>query len=168
MSFQKEEHFVSERRQLVGRAFVLSERRLARQPVHDPSEQTMDLRPIGRCVPCPPRRHAFLDTRRDHLDDVAPAQRHAFARKAICAVVGRHLVLGALILSELLFAAAVLSLVSAVVFTALFGPVLSTGAMLLVAIPFSAAALAGTCAHVWRSLREELTQTLRDLYKKGP
>ena len=79
MTFQHVEDFVGQPRQLCGDRLELLPRSRAGKSVQDASIEPVDLGPIRRPLPCPAGRDALLNSGRDHLGDVAPAERDAFA-----------------------------------------------------------------------------------------
>ena len=81
MTFQQIEDFVGQQRQLVRNRLQFNARSRARNPLQDATIEPVHPRPIRWPLPCPAGRHALLDRRRDHLGDVAPAERDAFAHK---------------------------------------------------------------------------------------
>ena len=92
--FQKIEDVVGELRQLLGDRLELLPRRGARNLVYHRAEGGVDFLPVGRPLPSPTRRDAFLDARSNHLGDVAPAQRdplaHKLERARLCLDLGRQ------------------------------------------------------------------------------
>ena len=81
MCFQKIEHIVGKLRQLFGDRLELLPRGRARNLIHDRAKRGMDFLPIGRPLPSPAGRDAFLNAGRDHLGDVAPAERDPLTHK---------------------------------------------------------------------------------------
>ena len=82
VTFQQAEDFFSQPCQILRDRFQLFASRRARNALQDASVDPVDLRPIGRPLPCPAGRNALLDPRRDHFGDVAPAQRDPLTHKS--------------------------------------------------------------------------------------
>ena len=90
MSFQQIEHFGGEHRQFIGHRLQFLPRRCARNPGDHRAKISWIAGPICWSLPCPARRHAFLNAGHDHLGDVAPADGDPFSDAFERALFGAH------------------------------------------------------------------------------